>query len=113
MNGDRIRVRGVRSGHDLLKLIETTAPDLILLDILMPEMDGFETYSALQEFEKKNGRVPTPVVFLTGESDADTEKRGLTAGASDFIRKPFDKDILYKLPVNCVYLKANPCPMMR
>ena len=102
LSGERMRVSCVRSGRDMLTLIETNKPDLILLDILMPEMDGFETYRELQEFEEKEGRVSTPVIFLTGESDTDTEKRGLKAGASDFIRKPFDKDILIKRIINTI-----------
>ena len=66
LNGEEIRVSGVRSGYDMMKLVENNKPDLILLDILMPEMDGFETYRRLQEFEKAEKRVPTPVIFLTG-----------------------------------------------
>ncbi len=102
LNGEEIRVSGVRSGYDMMKLVENNKPDLILLDILMPEMDGFETYRRLQEFEKAEKRVPTPVIFLTGERDPDTERRGLKAGASDFIRKPFDKDILIKRIINTI-----------
>ncbi|MBO4395995.1 MAG: diguanylate cyclase [Eubacterium sp.] len=97
-----IRVSCVRSGHDLLTLIEKYTPDLILLDILMPEMDGFDTYRALQEYEESAGRTSTPVIFLTGESDVEMERRGLKTGASDFIRKPFDKDILLKRIINTI-----------
>lgn len=89
-----LRISCLRSGRDLLKFMEKKSPDLILLDIMMPEMDGFETYQALRKFEEASGRTRTPVIFLTGDNDSETERRGLNAGASDFIRKPFDRDVL-------------------
>ena len=89
-----MKVSCMRSGQDMLRFMEKNEPDLILLDIMMPEMDGFEAFRLLREQEKKLGRLPTPVIFLTGEEDAEAEKRGLSEGASDFIRKPFDKEIL-------------------
>lgn len=97
-----MRVSCLRSGKDLLTFMETHDPDLILLDILMPEMDGFETYHALRVCEDKKGVPQTPVIFLTGEDNHETERRGLKAGASDFIHKPFDKDILIKRINNAI-----------
>ncbi len=91
-----MRVGCLRSGSDLLEFVKTKTPDLILLDILMPEMDGFETYRALRRFEEKEGRPQIPVIFLTGEDNNEAERRGLKAGASDFIHKPFDEGILIK-----------------
>ena len=89
-----MRVSCLRSGGELLKFMEKNAPDLILLDILMPEMDGFETYHALREFEASLEKPQTPVIFLTGANNREIERRGLKAGASDFIHKPFDSDVL-------------------
>ncbi len=91
---ENMRVSCMKSGRELLRYMEKNTPDLILLDILMPEMDGFETYHALRELEEKTGRNKTPVIFLTGEIDASIEQRSLKIGASDFIKKPFDKDVL-------------------
>ncbi len=91
-----IRVSCLRSGRDLLKFIEKNTPDLILLDILMPEMDGFETYSVLRRYEDENAKPHIPVIFLTGENNSEMERRGLKIGASDFIRKPLNKDILIR-----------------
>ena len=102
LSANGMRVGCLRSGIDLLKYMEKNEPDLILLDILMPEMDGFETYKALRQFEKEAGRAETPVIFLTGENNSEVENRGLRAGASDFIRKPFDKDILIRRINNIV-----------
>ena len=94
LSGDRIRVSSVRSGKELLTFLLKHEPDLILLDVMMPEMDGFETYEKLREFETEEGRRQVPVIFLTAENDSKTENRGLKLGASDFVRKPIDKDIL-------------------
>ncbi len=91
-----MRVSCLRSGTDLLTFMEKNDPDLILLDILMPEMDGFETYKKLRQLEETAGKQQTPVIFLTGEKNQEIERRGLKAGASDFIHKPFDQDILIK-----------------
>ena len=96
LGGEDLKVSCLRSGRDLIKFMEKNNPDLILLDILMPDMDGFETYNALRKFEDDNNRVHIPVIFLTGENDSDTERKGLKLGASDFIRKPFNKDILIR-----------------
>ncbi len=96
LNKQDMRVSCLRSGNDLLKFVEKNSPDLVLLDILMPEMDGFETYRALRQYEEKAGKPQIPVIFLTGENDSETERRGLKAGASDFIHKPFDRDVLIK-----------------
>ena len=81
-----MRVSCLRSGSDLLEFVEKHTPDLILLDILMPNMDGFETYRALRQYEKKEGKTQIPIIFLTGEDSSETERRGLKAGASDFAR---------------------------
>ncbi len=89
-----MKVSCLRSGDNLLRFMENNEPDLILLDILMPDMDGFETFRRLRKMEEKAGKIPVPVIFLTGENDSETERRGLNAGASDFIRKPFNKEIL-------------------
>ena len=94
LNKRDMRVSCLRSGKELLTFMESNEPDLILLDILMPEMDGFETYHALRRFEEGKGRAQTPVIFLTSENNREVERRGLKAGASDFIHKPFDRDVL-------------------
>ena len=89
-----IKVSCVKSGRELLAFMEKNDPDLILLDILMPEQDGFETYEKLREFEDREERNSTPVIFLTGNEDNESEQKGLEIGASDFIRKPFNKESL-------------------
>lgn len=102
LNDEGMRVDRLRSGRDLLKFMTKNKPDLILLDIMMPEMDGFQTYHKLRQYEEETGRKRTPVIFLTGSDDSETERRGLEAGASDFVRKPFNKDILIRRIYNTI-----------
>lgn len=81
-----------KSGIQALNLLKKhIIPDLILLDIDMPEMDGYET---LEEIKKIEGCNLIPIIFLTGFSEMDYEVKGLKAGAVDYIVKPFAKEIL-------------------
>jgi PleD family two-component response regulator len=70
-------------------------PDLILLDIVMPKMDGYETLSKLKKCEETKN---IPVIFITGLSNDDEEEKGLALGAIDYITKPFSA-IIVKLRV--------------
>jgi putative two-component system response regulator len=80
-----------KSGNQALKICSQIHPDLILLDVEMPDMDGFETNAAL----KRNHELSRiPVIFLTGNYDIETEIRGLKSGAVDYITKPAEKNIL-------------------
>ncbi|SFC07862.1 HD-GYP domain-containing protein [Butyrivibrio sp. YAB3001] len=82
-----------KSGKALLEHVkDNLAPDLILMDINMPEMDGFEVINELQK--SKAAWKDTPVIFLTADEDEDTETKGLSLGAMDFIRKPFVASVL-------------------
>jgi putative two-component system response regulator len=80
-----------KSGAMALQICMQEKPDLILLDIEMPEMDGFETIRRLR-LNRYLGSIP--VIFLTGNHDTETEVRGLQSGARDFITKPVEKSIL-------------------
>ncbi|MDR2175684.1 MAG: response regulator [Synergistaceae bacterium] len=80
-----------KSGEQALRICERERPDLILLDIDMPDMDGFEVIRRLKVHPLLE-RIP--VIFLTGSMDTETEARGLRTGARDFIKKPVEKDIL-------------------
>ncbi|MCR5090684.1 MAG: diguanylate cyclase [Oscillospiraceae bacterium] len=89
-----MKISCLPSGRSLLKFMEKNSPDLILLDVMMPDMDGFETFAALREQERKQNRPETPIIFLTGDSAHETERQGLKIGAADYIHKPFNKDVL-------------------
>ena len=86
------RVTALTSGEALIDYVAGHTPDLILLDILMPGMNGFETATRLKEIRKGRGQIP--VIFLTGDDSRETEMQGLQLGATDFIRKPFLPEIL-------------------
>jgi CheY-like chemotaxis protein len=80
-----------KSGEMALQICAQKQPNLILLDVEMPDMDGFETITRL----KADGNLKNiPVIFLTGNSDAGTQAKCLGAGAVDFITKPPDVEIL-------------------
>jgi len=79
------------SAKGMFDLLGKIRPDMILLDILMPEIDGFETMKLLKE---KIEWEDIPVIFLTGRKDASTESLGLEMGAVDFISKPFSGPVL-------------------
>ncbi len=93
LSTNNMRVTALKSGQALLDYIkENETPDLILLDINMPGMDGFETLKKLREQEV--GQEEIPVIFLTANDDEDSETRGLSLGAMDFIKKPFVPEVL-------------------
>ena len=87
-----MRVTAMKSGESLIKYVEEKEiPDLILLDVKMPGMDGFETLSKMRQVERAKN---VPVIFLTADEKGQTEAKGLAAGAMDFIKKPFVPEIL-------------------
>jgi putative two-component system response regulator len=83
----------VPSGEKLFKLLEKIIPDMILLDIEMPEMNGYEVIRRLKAIQ---GLSDIPVIFLTAKSDTSSELEGLSLGAIDYISKPFSPPLLLK-----------------
>jgi len=81
------------SAEKMFKLAEKILPDLILLDIDMPEMDGFQ---AMQKLKSDSKLQSVPVIFLTAKNDEATEIRGFEMGALDFINKPFSPPVLVR-----------------
>jgi len=79
------------SAAKMFMLLDKVMPDLILLDIEMPEMNGFE---ALQRLKSHDAYAGIPVIFLTGMTDVSTEVQGFELGAVDFIAKPFSAPVL-------------------
>ena len=75
------------SGAAALEILNELAPDLIVLDVVMPEMDGFALCGKIRE---RPALQQTPVVFLSGACSLDERTRGLAAGGDDFLRKPFE-----------------------
>ncbi len=79
------------SGYEALQILKEKTVDLILLDVDMPKMNGFEVMERLKLDTKTAG---IPVIFLTGLEDKNEELRGLRMGAVDYIQKPFYPEIL-------------------
>ena len=87
------RVSALGGGQTLIDyILKKGEPDLILLDIKMPGMDGFETLKKLRSVCDPNGEIP--VIFLTSDEKEETETKGLELGAMDFIKKPFVPKVL-------------------
>jgi putative two-component system response regulator len=83
----------LNSGARLLKMLEKNVPDIILLDVEMPEMDGYEVIKVLKS---KKETALIPVIFLTAKTDGTSEFKGLSLGAIDYITKPFTPPLLLK-----------------
>ena len=88
---EQYRIMTLPSAAKMFALLEKVTPDMILLDIEMPEMDGFE---ALRRLKTNNLHAHIPVIFLTGMTDAAVEVRGFQLGVVDFITKPFSAPVL-------------------
>jgi len=88
---DYYTVITIPSGKKALHLLEKVRPDLILLDIEMPEMDGFDILNHLKASEKYKD---IPIIFLTAVLDSDIESKALEMGVMDFIVKPFSTPVL-------------------
>ncbi len=90
------------NGEEALQLIESTTIDLILLDIMMPGMDGFEVCGRLKQYPATKD---IPIIFLSAKIDTDDIVTGFKAGGVDYITKPFNKEELLARIRNHVELK--------
>ncbi len=77
-------IRGVPDGFEALRVLETWTPDVILLDIMMPKLDGFELLPKLRRI------TDAPVIVLSARGDVQDRVAGLVRGADDYVSKPFD-----------------------
>ena len=104
---ENYRVISATTGRKAFELLENSIPELILLDVHMPDMDGIEVIRQLKETSRY---ADIPVIFLTSDADEDTEIQGFHEGAIDFLRKPFRKDVAVKRIQRILeldYLKKN------
>jgi len=90
---EKYRVATAPSAEKLFSLLENNNPDMILLDVDMPEMNGYE---ALKNLKTKPETMNIPVIFLTARTESDDELEGLSLGAVDYITKPFQPTLLLK-----------------
>lgn len=80
-----------KSGKQALTFLKKNRPDLILLDIKMPEMDGYQT---MEEIKLNPDIADIPIIFLTADNERTSEIKGLQMGALDFITKPFEEAVM-------------------
>ena len=80
-----------KSGSSAINMANKYLPDMILLDIIMPEMNGFEVFAALKSSDKTRS---IPVIIITGLDSVEDEEKGFNQGAADFIHKPFSSRIV-------------------
>lgn len=99
LNG--FRVQWARTGGEALHALEAGRPDLTILDIMLPDMDGFEILKILRQKYPQ-----APALFLTARSLMEDQKTGFRLGADDYIIKPFDSELLL-LKIKAVLTRAR------
>lgn len=86
---ENMDVVSAEDGHECLQKVEQNLPDLILLDVMMPDMDGFQV---CQELKRREATKAIPVIFITAETTKKGKLEGLESGAVDYLTKPIDLD---------------------
>jgi putative two-component system response regulator len=104
LDGFGYKLLVAKNGKTALTIAHKANPDLILLDIMMPEMDGYEVCKRLKADE---ATVHIPIIFVTALSDAEDEAKGLTLGAVDYITKPFNPELVMARVHNHLELKRH------
>ena len=92
MLSSKYEIVTAKSGAEAVELFEKEHPDLILSDLLMPEMDGYELQRILQEKSSE----PVPIIFMTADDSAESESKGFEVGAADYIHKPLKAEVLLR-----------------
>ncbi len=88
LSASGFNVVNARNGEEALAKVEAEKPDLVLLDVMMPKLDGFETCKILKTNEKTEY---IPIIMVTALNEIEDKIKGIEAGADDFITKPFNK----------------------
>lgn len=89
--GNRFELHSFSGGERALKFLKSKTPDLIILDIDMPEIDGYEMLKRIKEMEHL---ADVPVIFLTSNNDKSYVVKAVAGGAKDYCVKPIDEEIL-------------------
>jgi diguanylate cyclase (GGDEF)-like protein len=113
LKAEHFRAIGAEDGRVGLELAQTQSPDLILCDILMPQMDGYEVLKHLQQNPET---APIPFLFLTAKADRDDFRTGMDLGADDYLTKPFTRVQLLKAIATRLhkqFMTVQPCTIER
>jgi len=97
IHGASFKVITAEGGEAALKKLETTKPDLILSDVRMPFMNGFDLFEKVKQNPKLQG---IPYVFMSSIDDFDARKTAREIGADDYVEKPFDSDQMKSIVLN-------------
>ena len=92
------KIIGATSGAEAIELFKKERPDMVLSDLLMPEMDGYTLHHELQSVSDE----PVPIMFMTADESDEAESRGFEIGAADYIRKPLKPDVLLRRVGNII-----------
>lgn len=92
------KIIGATSGAEAIELFRAERPDMVLSDLLMPEMDGYTLHRELQALSDE----PVPIMFMTADESDEAESRGFEIGAADYIRKPLKPDLLRRRVDNII-----------
>ncbi|MCK4339035.1 MAG: response regulator [Candidatus Cloacimonetes bacterium] len=103
LEAEGFTVLEAEDGEKALKVVEDTPTDVIILDIMMPKMDGFEVCRRLKDDQKT---APIPILLVTALKERDDRIMGIEAGANDFLSKPIDKQDLTLRVRNAAYTKS-------
>jgi len=82
------------NGNEAVRLYKNNTFNLVLMDIMMPEMDGLEATRRIREWEQEKGRTPIPIIALTANVIKKDQEKCLAAGMNDFLSKPIHPDVL-------------------
>ena len=102
--GDHYDISVAIDGESALEMLETITPDLILLDIMMPGIDG---YQVCERLKRETRTLKIPIIFLTALGEAQSEEHGLSLGAVDYITKPFNPFLVKARVKNHLELKMH------
>ncbi len=105
LTNHKFRVIIADSGHRALKILENLSPDVILLDVMMPGIDGFETCRQIKNNEKTTD---IPVIFITALNSIEDKITGFEVGGVDYITKPFHKlEVLARINAHIMILRQR------
>jgi DNA-binding response OmpR family regulator len=91
LEGEGFEVKAVHDGPSALAAVRDESPDVVLLDVMMPEMDG---WSVLEQLRSDDSTAALPVIMVTSRSMPADEIRSRNLGATDYLVKPYDVDVL-------------------
>ncbi|MCJ8322039.1 MAG: response regulator [Colwellia sp.] len=95
---EKYRVKIAKNGEKALKIINTSPPDLVLLDVMMPEMDG---YQVCQTMKNIPATATIPIIFVSAKNEPNEKKKALALGAVDYITKPVTpEEVLNKVLIH-------------